>query len=198
MGSFVTGGCIPPSSHTMLDRVFDLYDALEKHRIMLSFKGDLSAELVTALLGLVERKMEALEPDPKMRKRVFNVAMECLQNLFHHNAKAAVDEPGPEERQGVIMIAHGEEGYSVLTGNFMAADDVSHLRSQLDRVNGCEPEQLRALYKEVLNDGRYGKAGGGGLGLIDIARKSGRKLEYGFVPLDEVNAFFSLNVNVTT
>jgi hypothetical protein len=36
------------------------------------------------------------------------------------------------------------------------------------------------------------------LGIIDIARKSGRKLEYGFVPLDEKNAFFSLNVNVTT
>jgi len=34
--------------------------------------------------------------------------------------------------------------------------------------------------------------------MIDIARKSGGKLEYGFVPYDKDNAFFSLNVNVTT
>jgi Family of unknown function (DUF6272) len=180
----------------MLDRVFDLYDELEKQRIMLSFKGNLSPELVTALLGLVERKMEAMESDGRMRKRVFNVAMECLQNLYHHNAGATIPE-NADERQGVIMIAHGDKGYSVLTGNFMATHEVNSLKTHLDRVNGCEPEQLRDLYKETLNDGRFGKAGGGGLGLIDIARKSGRKLEYGFVPLDEANAFFSLNVNVT-
>jgi Family of unknown function (DUF6272) len=183
----------------MLDRVFDLYDSLEKQRIMLSFKGNLSPELVTALLGLVERKMDAIETDGKVRKRVFNVVMECLQNLYHHNTKAyeTLPKAQEDEAQGVIMIAHGERGYSVLTGNFMANDDVNGLKSHLDRVNGCEPEELRNLYKETLNDGRFGKAGGGGLGIIDIARKSGRKLEYGFVPLGEDNAFFSLNVNVT-
>lgn len=184
----------------MLDRVFDLYDELEKHRIMLSFKGNLSPDLVTALLGLVERKMELIEPDQRIRKRVFNVVMECLQNLFHHNARVDVKNGEPvrtEEPNGVVMIAQNEKGYSVLTGNFMANEEVGGLKSHLDRVNGCEPEQLRDLYKETLNNGRFGKAGGGGLGLIDIARKSGRKLEYGFVPLDKENAFFSLNVNVT-
>jgi len=183
----------------MLDRVFDLYDELEKQRIMLSFKGNLSPDLVTALLGLVERKMETIEVDARMRKRVFNVVLECLQNLYHHNTKAATKEGGgaPDEAQGVIMIAHGEKGYSVLTGNFMASDEVHGLKKHLDRINDCEPDQLRDLYKETLNDGRYGKAGGGGLGIIDIARKSGRKLEYGFVPMDEASAFFSLNVNVT-
>jgi Family of unknown function (DUF6272) len=183
----------------MLDRVFDLYDALEKQRIMLSFKGNLTPDLVTALLGLVERKMEVIEEDARVRKRVFNVVMECLQNLYHHNSKTAGAETQPvsDEAQGVIMIAHDDQGYSVLTGNFMANDEVSGLKSHLDRVNGCQPDQLRDLYKETLNNGRFGKAGGGGLGIIDIARKSGRKLEYGFVPLDQANAFFSLNVNVT-
>lgn len=183
----------------MLDRVFDLYDELEKQRIMLSFKGNLTSELVTALLGLVERKMEVMEPDARMRKRVFNVAMECLQNLYLHKAVPGNGNGGSlGDPQGVILIAHAEQGYSVLTGNYMAQEEVSGLKDHLDRVNGCEPDQLRDLYKETLNDGRYGKAGGGGLGLIDIARKSGRKLEYGFVPLDGSNAFFSLNVNVTT
>lgn len=180
----------------MLDRVFDLYDELEKKRVMLSFKGDLSPELVTALLGLVERKMDLIEADQRVRKRVFNVVMECLQNLYHHNVRIAVDIHTTDP-QGVVMIAHNEKGYSVLTGNFMASDDVHGLKAHLDRINGCEPEQLRDLYKETLNDGRFGRAGGGGLGIIDIARKSGRKLEYGFVPYDKENAFFSLNVNVT-
>lgn len=184
----------------MVDRVYDLYDELEKQRVMLSFKGDLSPELVTALLGIVEQKLEVIETDQRVRKRVFNVVMECLQNLYHHNTRVAVKDGSTvrtDEPQGVVMIAHDEQGYSVLTGNFMASEEVNGLKAHLDRINGCEPDQLRELYKETLSDGRFTRVGGGGLGIIDIARKSGQKLEYGFVPLDNENAFFSLNVNVT-
>jgi hypothetical protein len=144
--------------------------------------------------------MEVIETDQRVRKRVFNVVMECLQNLYHHNARMTMKDGAivaTDEPQGVVMIAQNDKGYSVLTGNFMANEEVNGLKEHLDRINGCEPEQLRDLYKETLSDGRFTRAGGGGLGIIDIARKSGRKLEYGFVPLDRENAFFSLNVNVT-
>ena len=185
----------------MLDRIFDLYDDLEKQRIMLSFKGDLSPDLISAILNLVERKMEISEPDHRVRKRVFNVVMECLQNLFHHNNRTMIQDSGAtrkEDPQGVVMIAHDETGYSVLTGNFMAKAEVNILKEHLDHVNGCEPQQLRDLYKSTLGDGKFTRSGGGGLGIIDIARKSGQKLEYGFVPLDNDNTFFSLNVNVSS
>ncbi|MCB0772908.1 MAG: SiaB family protein kinase [Flavobacteriales bacterium] len=185
----------------MVNRIYDLYDDLEKHRIMLSFKGVLSPELIGAILNLVEHRMNASEPDHRVRKRVFNVVMECLQNLYHHNNR--ISDPNgaplpPDERQGVVMIAHDVSGYSVLTGNFMAQSEVEELKARLDQVNGCKPEQLRELYQSRLSDGKFTRTGGGGLGLIDIARRSGQKLEYGFVPLDNNNAFFSLNVNVTT
>lgn len=185
----------------MLNRIHDLYDELERERVMLSFNGALTPELVTALLGAVERKMGSLEPDPRTRKRVFNVVMECLQNLYHHNAELtlASDEPGSQsEPHGVVMIVHAEQGYSVLTGNFMAGAEVERLKTHLDRINSLQVEELREFYRATLADGKYGRNGGGGLGMIDIARKSGGKLEYGFVPYDKDNAFFSLNVNVTS
>jgi hypothetical protein len=185
----------------MIQRIYDLYDALEKQRILLSFKGDLSPDLVTALLGIVERKMEHIEPDGKARKRVFNVVMECLQNLYHHNKKPTVDEGSHaevNEPNGVVMIAQMKDGYSVLTGNFMAGADVERMKEHLDKINAMAPDELRELYRSTLNNGLYGQHGGGGLGMIDIARKSGGKLEYGFVPFDKDSAFFSLNVNVTT
>lgn len=183
----------------MVDRIFDLYDDLEKQRIMLSFKGDLSPDLISAILNLVERKMEVSEADHLVRRRVFNVVVECLQNLFHHNHGAQALGPGAmgnEAPQGVVMIAHDDAGYSVLTGNYMAQEEVVRLKEHLDHVNGCEPQQLRDLYKSTLADGKFTRSGGGGLGIIDIARKSGQKLEYGFVPSDNGNTFFSLNVNV--
>lgn len=185
----------------MIERIYDLYDALERQRILLSFKGDLSAELVTALLGMVERKMELIEPDAKARKRVFNVVMECLQNLYHHNKRPAPQQAvhrSASDPHGVVMIAQLEDGYSILTGNFMAGNDVDRVKEHMDRINAMTPEELREFYRTTLNNGHFSERGGGGLGMIDIARKSGGKLEYGFVPFNEDSAFFSLNVNVTT
>lgn len=185
----------------MLDRVHDLYDELERHRVMLSFKGELSSELITVILGLIERKLDAIEPDAKARKRVFNVVVECLQNLYHHNANLRLEGDGTQRTKdphGVVMIAHADTGYSVLTGNFMAGGEVQQLKSHLDRINSATPDDLREWYRAKLSDGTYSAAGGGGLGMIDIARRSGGKLEYAFVPYDRDSAFFSLNVNVTT
>jgi len=186
---------------TMVQRIHDLYDELERHKVMLTFVGAMTTELVTALLGATEQKMEGIEMDARTRKRVFNVVMECLQNLYHHNAKLRLADGSPSaegEPHGVVMIAQVEQGYQVLTGNFMAGSEVERLKEHLDRINALGPDELREFYRETLADGTYTKNGGGGLGMIDIARKSGGKLEYGFVPYDKDNAFFSLNVNVTT
>lgn len=192
---FVTNTFIVPNRR-MIERIYDLYDSLERQRILLSFKGDLSAELVTALLGLVERKMEVIEADSKSRKRVFNVVMECLQNLYHHNERPVAGQK--TEPHGVVMIAQLDDGYSILTGNFMAGNNVDRVKDHLDRINAMKPEELREFYRTTLNNGQFSEHGGGGLGMIDIARKSGGKLEYGFVPFNEDSSFFSLNVNVTT
>ena len=38
--------------------------------------------------------------------------------------------------------------------------------------------------------------GGGGLGMIDIARKSGKKLDFDFHKVDDEYSFYSLNINI--
>lgn len=185
----------------LLDSIHDLYDGLERRRIMLSFKGSLSPELITVLLGLVERKLEGIEVDQRSRKRVFNVVVECLQNLYHHNGHLRAEHGTVQQTKdphGMVMIASTDTGYSVLTGNFMAGREVDHLKDHLDRINALSADDLREWYRTKLADGTYSSAGGGGLGMIDIARRSGGKLEYAFVPYDKDSAFFSLNVNVNT
>ena len=182
----------------MVGHVFDLYGELERRRIMLAFTGDLTPELVSAVLDAVERKLEVIGTEARSRKRVFNVVMECLQNLYHHNKEQRTASSTPERPKGVVLIAQSPNGYSVITGNAMAQEEVESLKTHLDRINDLDAEQLRHLYKDTLDDGRFSRAGGAGLGIIDMARKSGSKLEYGFVPLDDENTFFSLNVNVNT
>ena len=60
-----------------------------------------------------------------------------------------------------------------------------------------QKEQLKEYYKEVLSEGGFSDKGGGGLGMIDIARKSGQKLNYHFTEIDETFSFFNLNIKIT-
>jgi len=64
----------------------------------------------------------------------------------------------------------------------------------LEKINSLTKEELKDFYKFVLNNQEFSAKGGGGLGLIDIARKTGSKLVYTFEPYDENFHFFDFSV----
>lgn len=179
--------------------IYDLYDKLERKNIMISFKGELTSELLNSILTVVERKLEDFSESAQTRKKVFNVLVELLQNLYHHKGKSPIGRGGgsAESESVIIMIARNITGYSIITGNFISNTNINGLQTRLEEINAMTKDELKNLYKSVLNNGEMSEKGGGGLGIIDVARKSGDKLEYGFIPFDEENSFFSLNVKVS-
>lgn len=179
----------------MID-IFDFYTKMERNNIMLSFKGGVSSELLTSVLQIMESKLDTLEEPPKIKKKVFNVLVECLQNLYHHIDEAPSTDSQLGGNSAIFMISRFEDHYSILTGNFIVSTNVDLLRERIDVVNAMDKEELKEYYKTVLNNGEMSQKGGGGLGIIDIARKSGQKLEYSFQQVDDNISFFSLNVKV--
>ncbi len=179
----------------MLD-LFDFYDKMERHNILLSFKGDITSDLLTSILHIMESKMDNMQEEPKTKKKVYNVLVECLQNLYHHMDDAPKDGNN-KGRSAIFMIGKQENVYSIFTGNYILKENVSGLKNRLDEVNSLTKEELKDYYKQVLNNGEMSMKGGGGLGMIDIARKTGQKLEYIFQNIDEEVSFFSLNIKVT-
>jgi len=67
----------------------------------------------------------------------------------------------------------------------------------LEEINSLDKEGLKQLYKKQMREGRLSDKGGAGLGFIDIARKTGNKLEYHFLPIDETSSFFLLSSSIS-
>jgi len=168
----------------MLD-IFKRYEELQKENVIFSFSGEVSPELVRSTLDSLESRLEELEKNSKTKKKVFNVLVEVLQNLNHHI----------ETQNAVFQIWTDKDNYRIKTGNLIFNRNVESLKNWLIYINSTTGEELRALYKEKLND-KFTPKGGGGLGFIDIARKSGQKLVYGFEELDEDYSFFSFQINI--
>jgi hypothetical protein len=175
--------------------IFDFYSKMEKDNIMLSFKGSVTSELLTSVLQIMESKMDRLNEPSKIRKKVYNILVEALQNLYHHLDKQPTDQ-GKVFNTVIFMIGKDGDTYSIFTGNYIQNENAEKLKERIDKINSLDPDELKNYYKEVLNNGMMSDKGGGGLGMIDIARKSGKKLEYDFQKIDDKHSFYSLNIKI--
>ncbi|MBN8703094.1 MAG: SiaB family protein kinase [Bacteroidetes bacterium] len=179
--------------------IYDFYDKMERNNIMLSFKGDITSELLTSILQIMESKLDNMQEEPRIKKKVYNVLVECLQNLYHHMDELQAPEIVNNEpaRSAIFMVGKVDNEYTIITGNYIKNQNVDGLKARIDKVNSLTKEELKDYYKEVLDNGQMSDKGGGGLGMIDIARKTGQKLKYTFLPVDENYSFFSLNIKIS-
>jgi len=163
---------------------------MNENQLMLSYRGDMSHEIVMALLNLSERNLNQTNFDSSIKSRVFSVMVECLQNITQHSEKS---EHG---RSNMFMIGFSESGYMVYSGNVVKSDKVEELKLKITQINTMSEDELKEFYKFwIKNEAVTGKSGFG-LGLIQIARKTGNPLEYDFEQLDNDHYFFSLRTLV--
>lgn len=178
-----------------LTEVYDFFKRMEDEKIILSFKGELSPELLSSILHILEDKIKQLDFIPLKRKRIFNVLVECFQNLYHHiDAVELGDNPDDIEKSALIIVKYIGEKFIIRTGNYINNVDIDDLERKLKKVNELNSEELKTLYQSKLKNEERSAKGTAGLGFIDIARKSKGKLDYEFLEIDSKSSFFCLNV----
>jgi hypothetical protein len=165
--------------------------------IILFYKGNVDSDVINQLLDEVERKLVSTNELSRLRKKVYNVLVESLQNLYHHVDRVPADfEDQSAEKFGILAVRKITGGYRIITGNFVNADNVEKLEEKIKRINRSSREEIKELYKFILNHQRISAKGGGGLGLVDIARKTGNKLQYSFRKYNDDYSFFYLDILV--
>ena len=68
------------------------YKNIYDQNIILMYKGELTFDLVTSMIATLEERLEELEENRKVKKKFYNVATECIQNLYYHLDEVNADE----------------------------------------------------------------------------------------------------------
>lgn len=181
--------------------LYNIYRNMEKDNIILSFKGDITKDLLSSVYQIIEVRLENDNQDPKRKKKFFHVLVECLQNMYHHmEALQNVGDDADNEVNSSAIFVIGRTGdensYTITTGNFLQADSAGSLKHKIDTINNMNPVELKAYYLEKLGSTGFSDKGGAGLGIIEIARKSGNKIGYDFRPISDKYTFFTLAVTI--
>ena len=165
------------------------------NEVFFSYEGDISSERINSILDEVEKRFTELSTKLKVRKKIYNILIEALQNLFHHSDNVPedlIEEIG--KKFGLIMINMKNDRYVLTFGNYILSDKVKFLTEKIEKINSLSNDEQKEMYKFILNFQKLSAKGGGGLGLIDIARKSENKLGYKFYPYNENYYFYTLNI----
>ena len=175
----------------------EYYSELSKGDVILAYKGTITSELINDVLEAVEKKLDEANEDGSLKKRMYNILVESLQNLFHHIEEYHTGiEEDLDPKFGVLVVERVNDYYKVTTGNFVSSKRIKFLKEKIDKINSMTKDELKDMYKFILNHQKLSVKGGGGLGLVDIARKSGQKLEYDFYNYNDSYYFFNLTIKV--
>ncbi len=178
--------------------VNQLYAEICGDDVFFAYQGEIASNQINEILEKIEEKMAETSINLKSRKKIYNIMVECLQNLFHHS-----DELPDElsrvvgEKYGMVIIKKVSDKFELIVGNFVTLDKVKYLTEKIEKLNSLSTDELKEMYKFILNYQKLSSKGGGGLGLIDIARKSEEKLEYKFYQYDEKYYFYRLDIFVS-
>jgi hypothetical protein len=177
---------------TPLHSTYPIYKDMFDNNVIFSYRGLVTSDLVTSVLGIMEERMEEEKQSRKMSKKVFNVMVECLTNVYLDELKTSLGY----DPSALLLIKRVAGLYIVTTGSYIPTASISDLKKFIDKINGMDVNELKALYQELLAQGEPVSSGLTRLGIIDLARKSRNRLIYQFKYENEHYSFFTLESQI--
>lgn len=171
--------------------IYELHKSMVNHDLILVYEGEFTQEITKSVLSMVERNMDSSGEESTIKRKVFNVMVECLQNVVKH-----ADQLKNQNHNAVFMVGKHEEQYTIISGNPIKDENISIVQDKIDQINNLDKDGLKQLYKNIIKTTEISEKGGAGLGFVDMARKSGQKLEYDFEKMDNGFSFFALKSNI--
>lgn len=151
----------------------------DKLTTLLHYRGEINGPIISELLDDLDFKCINNDVTDTKRKKIFNIAVEMFQNLYHYTRDLELKNLHNQEARIIeLSFEIDQDAYLLRTSNFLKNNDEEKLRNRIDKVNDMDSKEIRAYYRKILNNEEFSDKGGAGLGFIDMKKRSGNPLEY--------------------
>jgi hypothetical protein len=178
-------------------KVYELYQALEDDSLSLFYLGDVSDSITEKLIALNDRRLNEQLGSGKAGRKIAFLIAECFQNVIRHQEQPSLMIAGGKPSSSMFMVRHHHQyEYSIASVNLVRNERVAPLQSKLGNLSRLDGVELRKMYLDLLPAGEHSEKGGAGLGLIEMARRSGQQFQYDFISQNDAYSqfFFQLHM----
>ncbi|MBC7862578.1 MAG: hypothetical protein IAF38_06345 [Bacteroidia bacterium] len=176
--------------------MYQLYEYLKEEKICLSYLGSFNDEITDKLIGLSENYLGSANQLSKLKNKVSFLIAECFQNVVRHGGAKEAEKITVANHKDFFQINVFEDRVVLSSSNLIMNQYVEDLEKKITQVNSLGGDELKKLHNELLEHQEFSSKGGAGLGLIDMARKSGLPLKNHFNPLTKDHSEFFLGLEI--
>ena len=177
---------------------YKLRNVLKEQKIVFCYSGYMTENILTAIGETIKKKLEIEDADLTTTKRVFSIFVEQVQNVIRYSAEKIPEKihNTDELRYGLIAIGNDIEGIFVHCGNLILNEDVEKMKNRVSELEGKDKDELKKLYKKKMHAGPEEESKGASLGLVEMARRSGKPMEFSFEKINDNHTFFCVRATV--
>ncbi len=169
---------------------------MKSYDVVVNHKGFVSLEIVDTILHDLKSYLNHKQHDKLLRKRVYSLSVECLDNILKHS------DLNEEEHELIInypprfIVEKIADDFLIHTGNIILNQNIEDVIYKLEKLNDLELEGINQLYKESLANAEISEKGGAGLGLIVMAKTTRQKIRYDFEKINQKFSYFAMQLNL--
>ena len=157
--------------------------------VIFSYKGVFKEQTSSHILNWIERYLNSNSTVSRPEsKKIFKVAVEIIQNLIHHSSLS--------DSSFVFSKSESENRFSLSSTNLVDTKQSNKLVSALSAIKTISDEELRLLKKNVMENENRSDHGGGGMGLLELAKLSNFNIESELLPAPQDKLLFCLTVHL--
>lgn len=118
--------------------IYELHKTMLAKNLILVYEGEFTQEITKSVLAMAERNMDSMGEESSIKRKVFNVMVECLQNIVRHGEDY---NPTDDKKQtAIFMIGKMDDEYVITSGNPVTKEAANTLKEKLDKINSLDKE----------------------------------------------------------
>ncbi|MBN2814543.1 MAG: SiaB family protein kinase [Bacteroidales bacterium] len=168
-----------------------------ENTVILEHQGFIKYETVGELILKFKVQIRKTDVPVGIYKRIQLVMIESLENIMKHSPAAETYTKHQLHGEPVLLIRKVGHDYEIFTSNLISFEKIKSLQEKIDHLNSLDSQGLKELYKATITNGEFNETGGAGLGLIEIARVSGKRIHYDFEPVFPGHSRFTQSVTIS-
>lgn len=158
------------------------FERLSADEMALLYSGNFADDVTSQVIGLSNAQFDDGSDLNKTQRKTGFLIAECFQNIVRHNESSVENGFFLTRNDGGILY--------IASGNIIKDEMVSELTGKLEHLNRLSKEELKEVYLKTLSNNEISEKGGAGLGLIEMARKTGNQLKFEFLPIRNGLSYF--------
>lgn len=169
---------------------YEVHKFMTEKDILVAFTGHFDHQMINILLKNIREKLKGSMTEMANEQKVYCVLVECIENVSKYASQNQVHSGG-----GMFMLCKSDTKYTVITGNPILNSHIPSLKAKLETVSKMNREELKLLYRQQIMSERETE-NNAGLGIIDIAIKSGNQFQFNFKALTENTSFYHFQTEI--